>query len=175
MSRTRRDVLRAGLASAAVVALGAGAGCASTEPTPLSADQVALNAAAQAEQDLVALLGLGLTGSSPAQQRAADAAEAAHLRHVAELVAAGAAEPTPGTPLATSPSPGSTASPAPTASPTASPTPAAPDARAVAIAQEAQADALTRSALGVSPDIAVLLGSVAASDAAHAWQLRNAG
>jgi hypothetical protein len=165
MSRTRRDVLRAGLASAAMVALGAGAGCASTEPTPLSADQVALNAAAQAEQDLVALLGLGLIDASPAQQRAADAAEAAHQRHVAELVAAGAAEPTTSTSLATSPSPG----------PTASPTPAAPDARAVAIAQEAQADALTRSALGVSPEVAVLLGSVAASDAAHAWQLRNAG
>jgi hypothetical protein len=171
MSRTRRDVLRAGLASAAVVALGAGAGCASPEPTPLSADQVALNAAAQAEQDLVVLLARGLTDASPAQQRAADAAGAAHQRHVAELVAAGAAEPTPGTPTTTTPPPGSTTSPAPTTTPP----PAAPDARAVAVAQEAQADALTRSALGVSPDVAVLLGSVAASDAAHAWQLRNAG
>jgi hypothetical protein len=167
MSRSRREVLRAGLASVTLVAIGAGAGCAASEPLPLSPDQVALDAAALAEQDLVALLADGIVDASPAQQRAAEAAQAAHQRHVAELVAAGAVEPSTtasGSPTAPATT---TASPAPTGA-------TRPQVRAVIAAQEAQADALTRSALGVSPDIAVLLGSVAASDAAHAWQLRNA-
>jgi hypothetical protein len=170
---TRRLLLRSTAYALGGGAIAAGlSGCGSDQPVAsISPDQAALNAALAGERALVALLADGVVRATPAQIRRAQAASASHTAHVTELVAAGASETEP---LPTPTSSTTTTSPPGTPSPTEAPTgDSAPDPAAVVTAQVAQADALSRTALGVSPRLARLLGSIAASDAAQASLMRQ--
>lgn len=140
---TRRSLLLAG-GGTLVVALTAAA-CSADEAAPsISPDQAALDAALTGENALAAAFEAGVVGSTT-QQRRGQAAARSHRAHAKALIDAGAR-----------------VTPAPTATPSPS------DPRQLARRQRAQADRLERLALGVSPRVALLLGSIAASDAATA-------
>jgi hypothetical protein len=164
----RRTVLAGGLALAAGAVV---AGCADPAEPVRSSDLVALDTAARLE----AALAQAAASVSPATAATRSAARA-HRAHVEALVAAGALPPAAST-IATAPStPASAAPTQPSPTGTSQPAPL-PDPSALvrvrttpelAQAQRAVADAVARLALPVSPALAPLLGSVAASDAAHA-------
>jgi hypothetical protein len=138
----RTLLLGSGAAAVAVLA----AACSDTDaPTQISPDQAALNTALTGETALIAAFAPGVDGS-PAEQRRGAAALRNHQAHADALIEAGADAPT-----TTPTTPSSAASP-----------------RDLARLQRAQADRLERLALGVSPRVALLLGSIAASDSATA-------
>lgn len=138
----RTLLLGSGAAAVAVLA----AACSDTDaPTQISPDQAALNTALTGETALIAAFAPGVDGS-PAEQRRGAAALRNHQAHADALIEAGAD--------------------APTTTPTTPPSAASP--RDLARLQRAQADRLERLALGVSPRVALLLGSIAASDSATA-------
>jgi hypothetical protein len=150
MSDATRAVSRRTLllgSGAAAVALLASA-CSDTDsPTAISPDQAALNAALSGEAALIAAFAPGVDGSAD-EQRRGEAALRSHRMHADALIDAGAEQPT--------------ATPTPTAAASAK------SPRELARLQRAQADRLERLALGVSPRVALLLGSIAASDSATA-------
>jgi hypothetical protein len=159
----RRSLLAGGLALMAGTAVGA---CAEpAEPDRGSPDLVALDTAARLESALAQ----AAAAVAPATS-ATRAAAQAHRTHVEALVTAGALQPS----LETASAVPSARTSAPT---TASATAVGPDpARllqadtppALAQAQRWVADAIASLALPSSATIAPLLGSIAASDAAHA-------
>lgn len=166
---TRRAVLGGFAALTAAVPL---AGCStgpdpgpSASPTP-DPDEVARRTVAAAESQLAALAASTVT-AFPALAPRVTPAQQAHQAHADELLA--------GLPTATS-SATASGSPAVT-SPAAPVVPASPTAAlaALATAQTAAATAATARLGTVSGDLARLLASVAASDAAFAALLRATG
>jgi hypothetical protein len=145
---SRRTLLvAAGGASGVLLLAGA---CTTTDtPTPISPDQAALDTALAGEEALISAFTPGVNGSSVEQKRGA-AALRSHQVHADALIDAGATPP------------------APTPTPTPAITGSSQTARQLAGLQRAQADLLERLALGVSPRVALLLGSIAASDSATA-------
>lgn len=143
---SRRTLLvAAGGASGVLLLAGA---CTTTDtPTPISPDQAALNTALAGEDALIAAFSPGVNGSAVEQKRGT-AALRSHQVHADALIDAGANQPAP--------------------TPTPTITGSAQTARQLAGLQRAQADRLERLALGVSPRVALLLGSIAASDSATA-------
>jgi hypothetical protein len=140
-----RRTLLLGSGGAAAVAMLAAACSDSDSPTVISPDQAALNTALDGENALIVAFTAGVEGSTAEQRRGA-AALRSHRAHADALIDAGAET--------------ATAAPSPPAS--------ARSARELARLQRAQADRLERLALGVSPRVALLLGSIAASDSATA-------
>jgi hypothetical protein len=149
MVLTRRGLLSGAGALALLPLLNA---CADDAPTTIGPDQAALDAAAATERALLAQATAIQSGSAAALARIEAAADA-HRAHIDALVSAGASSTSGQVELPT--------------------TPAARIPLALARAQDRQADALQALALGTSPRIAQLLGSIAASDAAHALLIRS--
>lgn len=155
---SRRTLLLGSGGTVAVAVLAAA--CAEPgAPTPISPDQAALNTALAGETALIAAFTPGVDGT-PAQQRRGEAALRSQRVHADALIDAGAS--------ASASPPPSTATPTSTATATAPATSAAKSARELARLQRNHADRLDQLALGVSPRVALLLGSIAASDAATA-------
>lgn len=151
---SRRTLLLGSGGTVAVAVLAAA--CAEPgAPTPISPDQAALNTALAGETALIAAFTPGVDGT-PAQQRRGEAALRSQRVHADALIDAGAS--------ASASPPPSTATPTSTATATS----AAKSARELARLQRNHADRLDQLALGVSPRVALLLGSIAASDAATA-------
>lgn len=169
---SRRSLLGTAVGLVAAVPLagctsGSGAGSsASATPDP---DEVARRTAAAAEQ-LLADQAAATVAAHPALAARVTPAQRAHQAHADEL--------TRGLPATSrTPAPGGSGGPTVPASPSAPVVPVAPSAAlaGLATAQTAAATAITARLGAVSPDLARLLASVAASDTAFASLLRAPG
>ena len=154
----RRTVLVAAAMAFPLLAAGCkGVSALGTPPRPLP-DVAVLDDAITAEKLMIARYHAAISGS-PGQAAFLTPLLAQHQSHAARL-ASRLINPRP-------------ARPAPASSPTA--TPPAPTLTALQAAEEDAADALVRHLAEVTPSLAQLLASIAASEASHAQLLQSRG